>query len=64
MISGYRVYKVFKDVVDFPFNYARTLSNGDVIGYFDVTKDEPYNCLSQVEIIDYIKNYYVEEIIE
>jgi len=64
MISEYRVYKVFKDVVDFPFNYARTLSNGDVIGYFDVTKDEPYNCLSQVEILDYIKNNHVEEIEE
>lgn len=56
----YRCYKVFDGEVEEPYSYSRTLSNGDVIGFYTITEGEPLpDSMTQDEIKQYIKDNHV-----
>jgi len=62
-LSQYKNYWTFasEEEVIYPFEYARTLSNGVVIGR---SVDSQEYGITKAEIEEYIKNNHVEEIIE
>lgn len=60
MKRNYWTFKSVEDVI-YPFEYVRTLSNGVVVG--KCYDDQEYG-LTQYEILEYIKNNHIEEIIE
>lgn len=61
--SLYKNYAIFNSIEEVapPYEYARTLSNGDVIGR---AIDSQEFGITIEEIREYIKNNHVEQIIE